>query len=103
MSCLIRGDRSTKCLREPGSSQTVSRYALENKRRPAIIDRHMNERAIVTDLREAILQAAKTARDPEAMRKSRRRMDENREALRAKHGEVDVAVGLIREVRGEAE
>jgi hypothetical protein len=52
-------------------------------------------------LEEAIRRAMSGVRDPEAMRKACERMDRSREELRKKHGEMNIAVDLIRQGRDE--
>jgi hypothetical protein len=52
-----------------------------------------------TELQQAAENAAKGIHDREAMRKACERMDRLRMALRKEHGEMNVAVELIREVR----
>ena len=56
---------------------------------------------LLTELQDAADKVAKGIRDPEAMRKACERMDRMREELRQKHGEMNVAVDLIREARDE--
>ena len=56
---------------------------------------------ILAYLQAAALYAAAGVRDPEVMRKASERMDRMREELRQKHGEMNVAVDLIREIRDE--
>lgn len=50
----------------------------------------------------AIERAMKGVRDPEAMDRAAQEMDEGREEIRSRLGELDIAVDLIREVRDEA-
>jgi hypothetical protein len=54
-----------------------------------------------TELRDALAQLMDRKRDPELMRKAAERMDREREELRQRIGEVNVAVVLIREARDE--
>ncbi len=54
---------------------------------------------VMGELQDAADRAAKGVRDPEAMRKSRERMDRLREEIRRKHGLLDIAVPAIRELR----
>lgn len=56
---------------------------------------------IRAELEEAIRRALSGVRDPEAMRKACERMDRAREELRKKHGELNIAVDLIRQGREE--
>lgn len=48
---------------------------------------------------EAAVRALFGPRDPEGMREAAERMDRMREELRRKHGEMNIAVDLIREIR----
>jgi len=48
---------------------------------------------------EAAIAALAGPRDPEAMRQAAERMDRMREELRLQHGDLNVVVDLIREVR----
>ncbi len=48
---------------------------------------------------ESAVRALSQPRLPEAMREAAERMDRMREELRRKHGEMTIAVDLIREVR----
>lgn len=48
---------------------------------------------------EAAIRALSQPRDPEVMREAAERMDRMREELRRKHGEMNIAVDLIREIR----
>jgi len=57
---------------------------------------------ILADLEEAARYAASGVRDPEVIQQAAERMDRMREELRQRHGEMNVAVDLIREVRDEA-
>jgi len=56
---------------------------------------------ILVDLKEAARYAASGLRDPEVMREAAERMDQMREELRQRVGEMSVAVELIREVSDE--
>lgn len=56
---------------------------------------------LMAELEAAAERTAKGIRDPEVMRKAAERMDRMREELRQQHGEMNVAVALIREVRDE--
>jgi hypothetical protein len=60
------------------------------------------EPGLMAEMQERADRAARGIRDPEAMRAARLRMDRMREGFRARHGEVDLAVGLIREVRDDS-
>ena len=51
------------------------------------------------EVRESIERVLNGARDLDAMRKAAERMDAMREEMRARVGEVDLAVPLIRETR----
>ena len=57
---------------------------------------------LMAELQAAADQAARGVRDPEAMRLACERMDRMREELRVQHGEMNIAVELIRESRDEA-
>jgi hypothetical protein len=54
--------------------------------------------ASLADLETAI-RALSKPRDPQAMREASARMDRMREELRVKHGEMELAVDLIRHGR----
>jgi hypothetical protein len=56
---------------------------------------------MLAELHQAAERAAAGVRDPEAMRRACERMDRMREELRRQHGDLNVAVDLIREVRDE--
>lgn len=56
---------------------------------------------IHAQLEEAIRRAMSGVRDPGAMQMACERMDRMREQLRQKHGEMNIAVDLIRAVRDE--
>jgi len=64
------------------------------------IDTSITAEAMV-EMQLAADRAANGVRDPEAMRRAVERMDRNREALRKKVGELNVAVDLIRSARDE--
>ena len=49
----------------------------------------------------AVERAMKGYRDPRAMDEAAREMDEGREEIRSRLGELDIAVDLIREARDE--
>ena len=53
------------------------------------------------ELAEALERNRKGIRDPETIQKMRERMNRRREAIFQKHGVLDIAVELIREVRDE--
>jgi hypothetical protein len=57
---------------------------------------------VMAELRDAAEKTAAAVRDPEVARHACERIDRMREELRQKHGEMNVAVDLIRETR-EAE
>jgi hypothetical protein len=48
---------------------------------------------------EAIARAMKGVRDPVAMEQAAREMDEGREEIRSRLGELEIAVELIRDAR----
>jgi hypothetical protein len=56
---------------------------------------------VMAELRSATERAARGIRDPEAMRRACERMDRMREELRGRTGQLDIAVELIREARGD--
>ncbi len=56
---------------------------------------------ILAELQQAAERAAEGIRDPEIMRQACARMDQMREELRREHGEMNIAVDLIREIRDE--
>jgi hypothetical protein len=56
---------------------------------------------ILAEMEEAIRKAMAGIRDPEAMRRACERMDRTREEIYQRHGLLDVAVPLIREIRDE--
>lgn len=51
--------------------------------------------------RAAVERAMKGVRDPKAMDEAAREMDEGREEIRSRLGELNIAVDLIREGRDE--
>jgi len=53
-------------------------------------------------MQERAERAAQGVIDPEARKKARERMDRMREEFRRRHGEVNLAVELIREARDDA-
>ena len=59
------------------------------------------ETSLMAELQEAADRAAKGIHDPEAMRRACERMDRSREEVRKRLGTLNVAVGLIREIRDE--
>ena len=54
---------------------------------------------LLAELQAAVDQAVKDTRDPEAMRRACEDMDEVREAIRKRHGIMDIGVPAIRELR----
>jgi hypothetical protein len=54
---------------------------------------------IMADLEEAARYAASGVRDAEVMRQACERMDRTREAIRARHGILDIGGPAIRELR----
>jgi hypothetical protein len=56
---------------------------------------------VMAELQEAARLALSGVRDPEAMRRACERMDHMREAVRKKHGILDIGVPAIRELRDE--
>ncbi len=56
---------------------------------------------ILAELHQAADRAAAGVHDTEAMKRACDRMDRMREELRRKHGDMNVAVDLIREARDE--
>jgi hypothetical protein len=57
---------------------------------------------LMAELQERAERASQGVVDPEARRMARLRMDRMREMFRRKHGEVNLAVELIREARDGA-
>jgi hypothetical protein len=57
------------------------------------------EPALLAEMQERADRAANGMRDPEAMCRARLRMDRMREEFYRRHGEVELAVELIREAR----
>ena len=57
---------------------------------------------VMAELQEAADRAAKGIRNPEITRQSRARMDRRREEIRRKHGDLNIAVPAIRELRDRA-
>ena len=57
---------------------------------------------MMAELRAATERAARGVHDPEIMRRACERMDQMREELRQRTGDLDVAVDLIREGRDES-
>jgi hypothetical protein len=56
---------------------------------------------LFAELEEAVGEIMKGVRDPEKMDHAAREMDEGREEIRQRLGELDLAVELIREARDE--
>jgi len=56
----------------------------------------------MAELQEAANMAERGVRDHTEMRKACERMDRMRDELKKRHGEMNVAVDLIRETRDEA-
>jgi hypothetical protein len=57
---------------------------------------------LMAEMQERAERAAQGVIDPEARKKARERMDRMREEFRRRHGEVNLAVELIREARDDA-
>jgi hypothetical protein len=57
--------------------------------------------ALMAEMEAAIDRVLRGIRDPEDMREAAERMDRDREAMRQRVGEVEIAVDLIRENRDE--
>jgi hypothetical protein len=57
---------------------------------------------LMAEMRERAERAAQGVIDPEARMKARERMDRLREEFRRRHGEVNLAVELIREARDDS-
>jgi hypothetical protein len=55
----------------------------------------------MAELQKAVDNAVKGIRDPEAMDRAAAEMDQGREEIRRRLGEVNLAVELIREARDE--
>lgn len=58
---------------------------------------------VMADLQSAVDNVIKGVHDPEAKRAAAERMDRMREELRQRHGEMEIAVNLVRESRDEDE
>ncbi len=56
---------------------------------------------VFNELQRAIERAALGVRDPEEAARASERLEKAREKLKAEHGELNLAVELIREVRDE--
>ncbi len=56
---------------------------------------------LLAEMEQAVRIALSNVRDPEIMRQAAERMEHMREELRRKGGEMNIAVGLVREVRDE--
>lgn len=56
---------------------------------------------LLAELQAAVGQATSGERDAEAEKKAADRMDRMREELRQRHGEMNIAVDLVRESRDE--
>ena len=54
---------------------------------------------LLAEMQEAADRAAKGVRDPEVMRQAAESMDRLREAIRQRHGTLDIGVPAIRELR----
>jgi hypothetical protein len=57
---------------------------------------------LMAEMQERAERAARGAVDPETRRMARERMDRMREEFRRRHGEVNLAVDLIRQAREDA-
>jgi hypothetical protein len=57
---------------------------------------------LMAEMRERAERAARGVIDRETRRMARERMDRMREGFRWRHGEVDLAIELIREARADA-
>jgi hypothetical protein len=57
---------------------------------------------LMAEMQERAERAARGVIDPDARRKAAQRMDQMREEFRRKHGEVNLAVELIREARDDS-
>ncbi len=60
------------------------------------------EPSLMAEMQERADRAAQGIRDPEVTRRARIRIDRMREEFRRRHGEVEVAVELVREVRDDS-
>jgi hypothetical protein len=67
----------------------------------AAID-NASEIKIDPQLQDAVDDLIRGIRDPEAMRRAAEEMDRDREEIRQRIGETNIAVELIREARDEA-
>jgi hypothetical protein len=57
---------------------------------------------LMAELQQRAERAVRGIIDPEARMKARERMDRMREEFRRRHGEVNLAIELIREARDDA-
>jgi hypothetical protein len=57
---------------------------------------------LLAEMQERAERAARGVIDPDARRRAGDRMDQMREEFRRRHGEVNLAVELIRDVRDDA-
>jgi hypothetical protein len=80
----------------PARFKTMSDSVSNTLEAPAI------PRELMVELQERAERAAKGIIDPDARRIARERMDRMREEFRLRHGEVNLAVELIREARDSA-
>jgi hypothetical protein len=76
-------------------------YTLENDDMATDMKSTDDSEEILADLQAAALYAASGVRDAEVMRQASVRMDRMRKELRQKHGEMNVAVDLVREICDE--
>jgi hypothetical protein len=74
----------------------------EDRTRPAPEKETTISPELMAELQERADRAARGIIDPEARRMARERMDRMREEFRRRHGDVNVAVALIREARDGA-
>lgn len=56
---------------------------------------------LMAELEEAVDQIMKGVRDPDAMDRAAQEMDEGREEIKRRLGELNIAVELVRETRDE--
>jgi hypothetical protein len=63
------------------------------------IERSLIPPGLMAELQKAAENSAKGVCDPEGRKKARAEMDRIREAIRARHGVLDIGVPAIRELR----
>jgi hypothetical protein len=77
------------------------RMLVEDSTMPTVEEESAIPAEVVAELEEAVDRLMKGIRDPEIMQQAAQEMDTAREELRKRHGEMNIAVDLIRESRDE--